>query len=102
MPEPQQPYKRKPLGFLNEEDRYPTEWQVRDGFAKEDWRQLDSETYQVRNPDVVWTLPKEGWEKYNESPFEFLKWVDAHNFKVELREEFDGKLDSSSMPDGST
>lgn len=80
------PYKRPPLGFNRPGDEYPTEWQVRDGFAREEWRQTGPDEYEVKNPDIIWILPKEGWEAYNNGSDAFVKWQTQHpehaNFRV--------------------
>lgn len=55
---------------------FPTEWKVCDGFAREEWRQVSLNTYEVRNPDYTWLLPIKGWEAYNNGPISFIQWQD--------------------------
>lgn len=79
-------YKRLPLGFLNEEDRFPTEWQVRDGYAREEWRQTGPDTYEVRNPECIWQLNMEGWTAYNQGATEIINYM-KNNFVPTKRRE---------------
>ncbi len=95
----QEKYKRPPLGFNRPGDEFPTEWQLRDGFAREETRQIGPETYEVKVPEHILTIPKDGWEAYTKSNAAWLNWLSNHPVEVRLT---DGKLDSSSMPDSST
>ncbi len=73
---------------MSDKENYPTKWEMIDGFARQECRQIADDTFELRDPDGIITIHQTGLNLYKTGQTSaFIQWLKANN--VEIRDRND-------------